>query len=138
MVPDITLKGALKSSESDMQESWIVLPLVFSVHSSSSIVSSSINARNSDSSKYVELQWFKNLIDVFLVVGFKKGTKALKIFLNGDKSYEAIIQLGSKNYADVSDLQVLEEKPYDHVTEEMIRKACRESFVGNIMQKPPV
>ncbi|KAI3659724.1 hypothetical protein MP638_005198 [Amoeboaphelidium occidentale] len=76
-----------------------------------------------------------------LIVGVGKGTKQLQYFLTSGacvKTYDAVGVLGKStdSYDILGD--VVEEKAYDHVTEDMIKEAIKSKFTGIIEQMPPV
>jgi len=76
-----------------------------------------------------------------LVCGVGSGTKSLQKYLVGSKQYRAEVTLGFQTTTLDQDPngQVVEEKPFDHVTsEDTIRELLQSKFTGTIQQIPPV
>eukprot|EP00057_Strongylocentrotus_purpuratus_P034606 XP_795908.2 PREDICTED: probable tRNA pseudouridine synthase 1 [Strongylocentrotus purpuratus] len=72
-----------------------------------------------------------------LVIGCGRGTKLLSSYLQGGKVYRAQGRLGrATDTMDASGKEV-ETAQFDHVTESGLER-CLESFVGDILQVPPV
>ncbi len=72
-----------------------------------------------------------------LVILLGKSTKLFDKFVAFDKGYRATLRLGTKtSSADIMGT-VLEQKPYDGVSQEQVEKALA-GFVGEIEQKPPM
>ena len=74
-----------------------------------------------------------------LVVGVGKGTKQLQNYLTGSKGYRAGVELGFQTTTLDMDPkgEIVDKKPYDHVTKEVIEIALPQ-FRGSIMQTPPI
>lgn len=70
-----------------------------------------------------------------LVLGVERATRLLGHLLMTDKSYEATIRLGVSTVTDDAEGDVLETRPADGVTEQMVRDALAR-FVGDIEQVP--
>lgn len=70
-----------------------------------------------------------------LVLGVERATRLLGHLLMTDKSYEATIRLGVSTVTDDAEGDVLETRPADSVTEQMVRDALAR-FVGDIEQVP--
>lgn len=66
-----------------------------------------------------------------------KATRLSRFFLHGDKTYEAVIELGRETDTQDRTGTVINERDYTGVTEAMIRSAVQQ-FVGDIDQTPPV
>ena len=76
-----------------------------------------------------------------LVCGVGSGTKNLQKYLVGSKAYRAEVTLGYQTTTLDADPngQVVEQKPFDHVTSmEEIKKVLESQFMGTIQQIPPV
>lgn len=72
-----------------------------------------------------------------LVIGCGGGTKLLSSYLQGGKVYRAQGRLGrATDTMDASGKEV-ETAEFDHVTDSLLER-CLESFVGDILQVPPV
>jgi tRNA pseudouridine55 synthase len=76
--------------------------------------------------------------DGLLIVCFGKATKLVSSIQELDKTYEATIMLGKETPSYDRETPVIEELPYDHVTDEQINVTLQEHFVGDIQQIPPV
>lgn len=72
-----------------------------------------------------------------LVVAIGDGCRRLTEFLNGDKCYESIGELGKSTDTLCRAGTVTEERPYGHITRESLEQALA-SFKGEILQTPPV
>jgi len=72
-----------------------------------------------------------------LVIGLFKGTKMLNTLLSGSKVYEAVGRFGcsTETYDCLGEL--VEEKPYQHITKGKLEEALQ-GFVGEIEQYPPI
>ena len=76
-----------------------------------------------------------------LVCGVGAGTKDLQKYLVGSKGYRAEVTLGYQTTTLDADPkgQVVDEKPYDHVTSyETINNVLQSKFTGKIQQIPPI
>ncbi|KAL6600918.1 pseudouridine synthase [Neocallimastix californiae] len=72
-----------------------------------------------------------------LVIGLFKGTKMLNTLLSGSKVYEAVGRFGSSTETYDCLGELVEEKPYQHITKEKLEEVLQE-FVGEIEQYPPI
>lgn len=72
-----------------------------------------------------------------LVLGVNKGTRLLQYLLDSDKQYTAELTFGYKTDTGDSEGNVIEEKPYDFVTQENLENTIK-SFLGKIQQIPPM
>ena len=72
---------------------------------------------------------------LMLVVG--KATKIQDLLMSEDKEYVGTLTLGATTNTQDAKGEVVEEKPYDHVTEEQVRETFGE-FTGNFEQIPPM
>ncbi|XP_066949035.1 pseudouridylate synthase TRUB1-like isoform X4 [Macrobrachium rosenbergii] len=72
-----------------------------------------------------------------IVVGIGNDCKRLKVFLNSEKSYFVRGQLGIATDTYNETGQILMERRYDHVTENMLQERLKD-FEGRIKQTPPV
>lgn len=72
---------------------------------------------------------------LILLVG--KYTKFFSKFVNYDKEYLGVLKLGEKTSTGDSEGEVLEKKPYDNISEPVLKEAFNK-FVGNIKQIPPM
>lgn len=72
-----------------------------------------------------------------LIVCTAAKTKIIDTFIGLDKTYTGIIKLGESTASYDAETDVIERKPYDHVTEAQLRDAT-ESFTGDIDQIPPM
>ncbi|ORX54705.1 pseudouridine synthase [Piromyces finnis] len=72
-----------------------------------------------------------------LVIGLFKGTKMLNSLLSGSKVYEAVGRFGSSTETYDCLGEMVEEKPYQHITKEKLEEVLK-SFVGEIEQFPPI
>lgn len=66
-----------------------------------------------------------------------KGTKLCDMLTDHDKTYRAVLLLGTETDTQDTTGTVLAEKPVDHLTEEAVREAIY-SFVGDYDQVPPM
>jgi len=76
--------------------------------------------------------------DGLLIVCFGKATKLVSSIQDSDKTYEATIMLGKETPSYDRETEVIEELPFDHVTDELMDKTLQDHFIGNIQQIPPV
>ena len=72
---------------------------------------------------------------LMLVVG--KATKIQDLLMSEDKEYVGTLTLGATTNTQDAKGEILVEKPYDHVTEEMVRETFGK-FTGNFEQIPPM
>ena len=72
---------------------------------------------------------------LMLVVG--KATKIQDLLMSEDKEYVGTLTLGATTNTQDAKGEILEEKPFDHVTEGNVR-ATFEKFTGNFEQIPPM
>ena len=72
-----------------------------------------------------------------LILCTGKKTKSISEFQDLGKTYTGIITLGKSTASMDLETEVLEEKPFDHITEEQIY-SLKEDFTGKIMQMPPM
>ncbi|XP_068239838.1 pseudouridylate synthase TRUB1-like isoform X1 [Palaemon carinicauda] len=72
-----------------------------------------------------------------LVVGIGKDCKNLKFFLNSEKCYFVRGQLGVATDTHNEIGQIMMERRYDHVTENMLQERLKD-FEGRIKQTPPL
>jgi tRNA pseudouridine55 synthase len=72
-----------------------------------------------------------------LIICVGKKTKEIYKFQDLEKIYTGTIELGKKTPSMDAETEVIEEKDFTFVTEEMIEKV-RQSFVGKIEQVPPM
>ncbi|XP_077481578.1 pseudouridylate synthase TRUB1 [Stigmatopora argus] len=72
-----------------------------------------------------------------LVVGVGNGTKMLSTMLAGSKKYTAVAELGKATDTLDATGSVTEEKDFKHITHSDLEEKLK-SFVGNIMQVPPL
>ena len=73
-----------------------------------------------------------------LVIGVGRGCKKLQEFLiNTNKRYQTIGQFGVSFDTDDTSGLLLEEAPFEHITETQVREELINSFTGTIMQRPP-
>ena len=72
-----------------------------------------------------------------LIVAFGNASKAIPFLEDMDKTYIAELTLGKKtNTADLTG-EIIEEKPFDHVTKELIKETITK-FLGEQEQVPPM
>jgi len=72
-----------------------------------------------------------------LVIGLFKGTKMLNSLLSGSKVYEAVGRFGSSTETYDCLGELVEEKPYQHITKEKLEEVLK-GFIGEIDQYPPI
>lgn len=72
-----------------------------------------------------------------LVLGIGKGTKELRDFLTGPKSYRAAGKLGFETTTLDMEGEVVKKAPFDHVTEGGLQRILPE-LTGKIQQIPPI
>ena len=72
-----------------------------------------------------------------LIICTGKKTKEIMKFQELEKTYTGIITLGKTTSSMDLETEIIEEKPFDNVNEEMILKA-KEDFTGQILQIPPM
>jgi tRNA pseudouridine55 synthase len=72
-----------------------------------------------------------------LPVAVGDGTRIVQFLMEGDKSYCATLKLGEITDTQDAEGEILERRPVEGVTGEMIAQACR-SLVGTISQVPPM
>ncbi len=72
-----------------------------------------------------------------LIICTGKKTKEINSFVGLDKRYTGSIKLGESTPSYDTETEVIERKPFDHVTESMIRDAAA-SVTGSIEQVPPM
>lgn len=72
---------------------------------------------------------------LMLVVG--KATKIQDLLMSEDKEYEGTLTMGATTSTQDAQGDILEEKPFNEVTEEQVRAAFGE-FTGNFEQIPPM
>lgn len=72
-----------------------------------------------------------------LVILIGKATRLFDKFMNFDKTYEAVLTLGSTTTTGDSCGKIVELFPYDKITEGMAKEVI-ESFLGKISQVPPM
>lgn len=72
---------------------------------------------------------------LMLVVG--KATKIQDLLMSEDKEYVGTLSLGATTHTQDAKGDILEEKPYDDVTEDQVR-ATFEKFTGHFEQIPPM
>lgn len=70
-------------------------------------------------------------------MGVGSGTKALQKFLDGTKTYEAVVVFGAATDSYDADGKVVARKPFGHVTKSLFEEALNQ-FRGEIKQKPPI
>lgn len=72
-----------------------------------------------------------------LIVCTGRSTRDIECLQNGTKEYVATLRLGATTPSFDLETEIDEEFPFDHVTEDMVRKVLPR-FTGHIMQVPPV
>ena len=72
---------------------------------------------------------------LMLVVG--KATKIQDLLMSEDKEYVGTLSLGATTTTQDAKGEIIEEKPYDEVSEEQVREAF-EQFTGDFEQIPPM
>lgn len=72
-----------------------------------------------------------------LIICTGKMTKQISSFQNDYKIYEGVITLGKRTESFDTESNVIEEKPFDFVTEKLISETT-EKFTGDIQQIPPM
>ncbi len=72
-----------------------------------------------------------------LPVALGQATKLLEYLSEADKSYRATVRLGLTTDTDDATGAPVRERPWQHLTEEAVRRALAE-FVGTVQQVPPV
>lgn len=72
-----------------------------------------------------------------LPICFGEATKFSQYLLESDKEYRVLIKLGEKTTTGDSEGEVIETKPYDHITHENVTTALQQ-FTGEIQQIPPM
>lgn len=72
-----------------------------------------------------------------LVILLGRCTKLFNKFLSFDKEYVATMTLGAKTSSGDIEGKVLETRDFDHINEEMVKKAFL-PYVGEILQIPPM
>lgn len=72
-----------------------------------------------------------------LVVAINKGTKLLPFVEDGDKEYEATLELGKKTSTGDPEGEIVETKEVPNITQEELDKALS-SFLGESEQVPPM
>jgi tRNA pseudouridine55 synthase len=74
-----------------------------------------------------------------LVVGIGKGTSKLQSYLEGDKQYTALVELGYETTTLDAEGEIIKTANWDHVSSiESIRETCIPKFTGQIKQLPPL
>lgn len=74
-----------------------------------------------------------------LVVGIGKGTSKLQSYLEGDKQYTALVELGYETTTLDAEGEIIKTANWDHVSNiESIRETCIPKFSGQIQQVPPL
>lgn len=74
-----------------------------------------------------------------LVVGIGKGTSKLQSYLEGDKQYTALVELGYETTTLDAEGEIIKTANWDHVSSiESIRETCIPKFTGQIQQLPPL
>ncbi len=74
-----------------------------------------------------------------LVVGIGKGTSKLQSYLEGDKQYTALVELGYETTTLDAEGEIIKRANWDHVSSiESIRETCIPKFTGQIQQVPPL
>lgn len=71
-----------------------------------------------------------------LVVCVGNGTRIVEYLIEDDKIYEGIMKLGEATDTQDGEGSIVEQKPWDHLTEEGI-VCCFAKFTGEIFQTPP-
>jgi len=72
-----------------------------------------------------------------LVILVGRATRLFDRFLKFDKEYSAVLRLGSRTDSGDSSGSVVEEKPFNHISEETAQAAFAR-YRGDIMQTPPM
>lgn len=72
-----------------------------------------------------------------LIICTGRATKKIEDIQSGEKEYVATISLGATTPSFDLETEIDARYPWEHITEEMAREAL-DSFVGKIMQVPPV
>lgn len=72
-----------------------------------------------------------------LIICTARKTKEITIFVGLDKTYTGKIKLGESTASYDADTEVIEKKPFSHITNSMIRDAVS-SMIGVIDQIPPM
>ena len=72
-----------------------------------------------------------------LIVGLGSGTKSLQGFLDGTKTYEAVVVFGAATDTYDSEGKIVKRAPYEHITKTAVQDALAQ-FRGDIMQRPPI
>ncbi|MBQ2968093.1 MAG: tRNA pseudouridine(55) synthase TruB [Clostridia bacterium] len=67
----------------------------------------------------------------------REATKLSQMIMDGNKGYRATVQLGAETNTQDSEGEVLEQKPFDHVTKEAVLTVLK-SFLGEQEQIPPM
>lgn len=77
------------------------------------------------------------LAEGVLVLGIGSGTKILKDYLSGEKSYQATGKFGFETNTLDLEGNVTKTAAFDHITHESVDN-CLDNYVGKIMQTPPI
>lgn len=72
-----------------------------------------------------------------LIVGVGNGTKSLQGFLDGTKTYEAVVVFGAATDTYDYEGKIVKRAPYHHITKAAFEEALGK-FRGDIMQRPPI
>ncbi len=72
-----------------------------------------------------------------LVILLGKATKLFSKFVGFDKAYRATLILGTATTSADTEGDIIEQKPYDHITAENVEDVFK-TFIGDIEQVPPM
>jgi tRNA pseudouridine55 synthase len=73
-----------------------------------------------------------------LILCTGKATKIIDQYQGSPKSYRANITFGATTSSLDKETPIVDEKPFEHITEVMIRSVLESKFTGEIMQIPPM
>lgn len=127
------------SSELDPVEGAILLvdkPLEWTSFNAVSKIRAALRAVTGKRVKVGHAGTLDPLATGLLVIGTGKCTKQLEELTGHNKVYVATLCLGKTTASYDAETPVSEERPWEHITEAMIRSAL-EGFRGPIMQQPP-
>lgn len=73
-----------------------------------------------------------------LIICTGKGTKSIDSFQAMHKEYSGTMKLGEATDSYDAEGQVVEQRPWDHLTLEQLQEKASTSFVGDLQQVPPM
>jgi len=66
-----------------------------------------------------------------------RATRSMESFMHLPKSYEGVLRLGEETSSMDAETEVMQRKPWEHLTRRDLEHACHR-FVGTIQQQPPM